>query len=175
MSEDLRFPIGQFDSNISFSPEKRDEFIKTISALPANLRKAIAGLEAEQLGEPYRPGGWTVRQLVHHVADSHMNSFVRFKLALTERAPTIKTYDEAAWAETADVCDAPIELSLNVLDGLHGRWTLLLKSMSETDFAREVNHPERGRMNLDALLALYDWHSRHHTAHVSHLRERMSW
>lgn len=175
MNEDLRFPLGEFEPNISFSPERRGEFIETIARLPADLRQAVANLDAEQLSAPYRPGGWTVRQLVHHVADSHMNSFIRFKLALTEAAPTIKTYDEAAWAETADGRNAPIELSLNVLEGVHARWALLLQSMSEADFAREVNHPERGTMNLDALLALYDWHSRHHTAHVTGLRQRMNW
>lgn len=175
MSEDLRFPIGEFEQNVSFSSEKRKQFVKTIENLPVDFRKAVSGLSLEQLKAPYRPGGWTLQQLVHHVADSHMNSFIRFKLALTEDAPTIKTYDEGAWAETADVKNVQIESSLTILDGVHARWAMLLKSMGETDFDRVVHHPERGGMTLHALLALYDWHSRHHTAHVLRLRERMKW
>ncbi len=175
MSEDLRFPIGKFDSEIKVTPRLREQFIETIEELPAKFRQAIAGLSDEQIDTPYRDGGWTIRQLVHHVADSHVNSFCRFKFGLTEDAPTIKPYDEAAWAEMADSKNAPVDLSLNIIDGVHARWTLLLKSMTEADFARQINHPERGAMSLDSLLALYDWHSRHHTAHVTKLRERNDW
>ncbi len=175
MSEDLRFPIGKFDSEIKVTPQMRDEFIQTIEELPAKFRQAIEGLSDEQIDTPYRAEGWTVRQLVHHVADSHINSFCRFKFGLSEDTPTIKPYDEAVWAEMPDSKSAPVDLSLNIIDGVHARWALLLKSMSASDFARKINHPERGAMSLDAMLALYGWHSLHHTAHVTKLRERNGW
>jgi uncharacterized damage-inducible protein DinB len=175
MSEDLRFPIGEFEKISEVSAETRGRFIQTIEELPAKFREAVSGLSDEQLDTPYRPDGWTVRQLVHHLADSHINSFCRFKLGLSEDTPTIKPYFEAQWAETADAKNAPVELSLNIIEGVHARWALLLKSMTEADFARKINHPERGVMSLDSLLALYDWHSRHHTAHVTNLRERNNW
>jgi hypothetical protein len=174
MSEDLRYPIGEFKA-AEVSPEERENFIKTIEQLPAKLRAAVGDLTEEQLDTPYRPEGWTVRQVVHHVADSHINSLCRFKLGLSEDKPTIKPYKEASWAEMADAKFAPIDLSLNILDGVHARLTRLLKSMTDADFAREINHPEIGTLRLDALLALYDWHSRHHTAHVTSLRERSGW
>jgi uncharacterized damage-inducible protein DinB len=175
MSEDLRFPIGKFDSKIEITPQMREGFIHTIEELPAKFRTAIKGLSEQQIDTPYRDEGWTVRQLVHHVADSHINSFCRFKLGLSEEAPTIKPYDEAMWAEMADSVNAPVDLSLSIIDGVHARWALLLKSMSGADFARKINHPERGAMSLDSMLALYGWHSRHHTAHVTKLRERNAW
>ncbi|MGI9035621.1 MAG: YfiT family bacillithiol transferase [Pyrinomonadaceae bacterium] len=175
MSEDLRFPIGKFEQPKTISPEMREKFIQTIESLPPNLKSAVEGLNDAQLDTPYRPEGWTIRQVIHHVADSHLNSFTRFKLGLSEDTPTIKVYDEAIWAEMADAKNAPVELSLSIIDGLHARWTRLLKSMSEADFAKKVNHPERGAMSLGELLALYDWHSRHHTAHVTKLRERNGW
>ena len=175
MSEDLRFPVGNFDPPSTITPEMRAQFIQTIERLPPNLKDAVEGLRDAQLDTPYRPAGWTARQVVHHIADSHLNSFCRFKLGLSEDVPTIKPYDEAVWAEMADSKNAPIELSLSIIDGLHARWTRLLKSMSDADFAKKVNHPERGAMTLDALLALYDWHSRHHTAHITKLRERNRW
>ncbi|MGI8466892.1 MAG: YfiT family bacillithiol transferase [Pyrinomonadaceae bacterium] len=175
MSEDLRFPIGKFEKPQTITAETRDKFIKTIEALPPNLKDAIEGLSDEQLDAPYRPEGWSVRQLVHHIADSHLNSFCRFKLGLSEDMPTIKPYDEAVWAEMADSKNAPVELSMSIIDGLHARWTRLLKSMTNDDFAKQINHPEHGAMTLGELLALYDWHSRHHTAHITKLRERNDW
>jgi uncharacterized damage-inducible protein DinB len=175
MSEDLKFPVGDFSPPEQVTAEMREKFIETIEKLPPNLRDAVENLSDEQLETAYRPAGWTVRQVVHHIADSHLNSFCRFKLGLSENAPTIKTYDEAMWAETADAKEAPIESSLSIIDGLHARWTRLLKSMSDDDFERKINHPERGEMTLGTLLALYDWHSRHHTAHITKLRERNEW
>ncbi len=135
----------------------------------------MAGLSPEQLDTPYRPGGWTVRQVVHHVPDSHINSYIRFKLALTEPEPTIKPYDEALWAELADTPATPVEVSLTLLDSLHGRWVPLLRSLSGADFARQFRHPELGMVRLDGNLALYAWHGRHHVAHITSLRERMGW
>ncbi len=135
----------------------------------------MTGLNEEQLNTPYRDGGWTVRQVVHHLADSHMNAYVRFKLALTENEPTIKPYDEAAWAETADVRESPIEVSLALLENLHARWVALLQSMSEADFARQFRHPQLGAVPLEKNLALYAWHGRHHVAHIASLRERRQW
>jgi hypothetical protein len=139
------------------------------------LRAAIAGLNDEQLNTPYRDGGWTVRQVIHHVPESHMNAYIRFKLALTEHEPTIKPYDEAAWAETADVRDTPLEVSLVLLENLHKRWVLLLNSMSDADFLKQFHHPEIGVVPLEKNLALYAWHGKHHTAHITTLRERMQW
>jgi DinB superfamily len=139
------------------------------------LRAATAGLNEEQLNTPYRDGGWTVRQVIHHVPESHMNAYIRFKLALTESEPTIKPYDETAWAETADVRDTPLEVSLALLDNLHKRWVVLLKSMSEADFLKEFRHPELGVVPLEKNLALYAWHGKHHTAHITSLRERKLW
>jgi uncharacterized damage-inducible protein DinB len=175
MSEDLRYPIGNFQPVTEVTPEMREKFIQTIEELPSKLREAVSDLGDKQLDTPYRPDGWTMRQLVHHVADSHINAFCRFKLGLSEETPTIKPYDEALWAETADSKNAPIDLSLNVIDGVHARWAMLLKSMTETDFERRIYHPERGEMSLNSLLALYDWHSRHHRAHITKLRERNNW
>lgn len=175
MSEDLRFPVGKFDAAQTVTAEKRVGFIRTIAELPAKLNRAIENLNDEQLDTRYRPEGWTLRQVVHHVADSHLNSFCRFKLGLSEATPTIKPYDEAAWAEMADSKDVPVDLSLKIIEGVHARWTLLLDSMSDADFEREINHPERGAMSLNSLLALYDWHSRHHTAHITETRRRNGW
>lgn len=175
MSEDLRFPVGQFQPPEQITRAMRSKFIRTIEQLSPNLKDAVDSLTDEQLDTAYRPEGWTVRQVVHHIADSHLNSFCRFKLGLSENSPIIKTYDEAMWAEMADARDAPIELSLSIIDGLHARWTRLLNSMSDEDFEKKINHPERGAMNLGELLALYDWHSRHHTAHITKLRERNNW
>ena len=139
------------------------------------MRAAVAGLTPEQLDTPYRPGGWTVRQVVHHVPDSHINSYVRFKLALTEEEPTIKPYDEARWAKLADTATTPVEVSLTLLDSLHSRWVPLLQSLTEADFARQFRHPELGMVRLDRNLALYAWHGKHHVAHITSLRERMGW
>lgn len=175
MSEDLRFPIGKFSFDAASAASGRVESIQTIEELPVRLRQAIAGFNDEQLQTPYRDGGWTIHQLIHHIADSHMNSFIRFKLALTEDKPTIKTYEEADWAETTDVSGVTADISLKLLDALHERWFILLASLSDEAFARELNHPEHGLIDLEYLTALYAWHSRHHTAHITNLREKMNW
>lgn len=172
--EDLRYPIGHFAPPTSSDPAIRAQAISTLRLLPGTLMAAVSGLSHAQLDTPYREGGWTVRQLVHHVADSHMNAYVRTKLALTEDWPTIKPYDEAAWARLAD-STLPIDGSLSMISALHERWVALLESLSEEDFQRGYNHPESGRQNLAAVVALYAWHSRHHTAHITSLRSRMNW
>ncbi|HUB29495.1 MAG TPA: bacillithiol transferase BstA [Terracidiphilus sp.] len=170
----LRYPIGKFSPPASSTPSARTAQIQTLQELPQRVRAAVSRLDDAQLNTRYREGGWTVRQLVHHIADSHANSYVRFKLALTEDWPTIKAYDEAAWAELADSRE-PVEASLVFLTGLHERWVALLQSMKEADFQKGFNHPERGKMTLATNLAIYDWHSRHHTAHITALRARNGW
>ncbi len=172
--DDLRYPIGRFRSPAAPPSDLRPAQIDTLRQLPEQLRIAVKGLSDTQLDTPYRDGGWTVRQLVHHIADSHINSYVRFKLALTEDWPTIKPYDEAAWALLPDSVQ-PIEPSLVLIASLHDRWVALLESMSDADFQKGFNHPERGRQDLATTLALYDWHSRHHTAHITSLRARQGW
>ena len=172
--DDIRFPIGRVSPPASSLPGIRAAYIETLRLLPQHLRAAVNGLSPAQLDTPYREGGWTVRQLIHHIADSHSVCLVRFKLALTEDWPTINPYDEAAWASLAD-CQLPAEVSLQLLDALHQRWVALLLSLTEDDFHRGFVHPERGRMNLATTLALYDWHSRHHTAHITSLRARQGW
>lgn len=174
MSEDLRYPIGKFDSEREVSPEMRREFIQTIIDLPQNLSKAVEDLNEEQLDTPYRPEGWTVRQTVHHVADSHLNSFCRFKLAATEDKPTIRPYYEDRWAELAD-SKLPVDVSLQILEAIHRRWVALLESFTDEDFARELIHPDSGVWTVDKFLDLYAWHSKHHTAHITKLRERNGW
>jgi len=171
-NQDLRYPIGDFHADVVTTT--RAQQIDTLRQLPAKLREAVHGLAEAQLDTPYREGGWTVRQLVHHVADSHTNSYIRFKLALTEANPTIKPYDEVAWAALPD-SRLPIALSLAILDGIHARLVTLLESLDESDFAKTFRHPERGPMTIAQNLALYEWHSLHHTAHITHLRERMGW
>ena len=173
---DLRFPIGEFhiDSD-DLTNEQRELFIQQIAAAPANMRSAINDLSQEQLDTPYRPGGWSVRQVVHHVPDSHMNAYIRFKLALTEDEPTIKPYDEARCAALDDSRLAPIGASLDLLESLHERWVTLLKMISPEDWTRSFQHPERGRVSLNMNVALYAWHSKHHVAHITSLRERMGW
>jgi uncharacterized damage-inducible protein DinB len=173
-NEELKFPLGKFDRDQEITPASRREFIRTIRELPAKMRAAVADLTEEQLETPYRPEGWTVRQTVHHVADSHLNSMIRFKLALTEDAPTIRPYEEAAWAELSD-SRLPVEVSLRLLEALHERWAALLEAMSEEDWQRKLIHPDSGEWTLERMLGLYDWHSRHHTAHVTSLREREGW
>jgi uncharacterized damage-inducible protein DinB len=172
--DDPRFPIGRFSSPASSVPGVRAAHIQTLRLLPERLRAAVAGLSDAQLDTPYRDGGWTVRQVVHHLPDSHMNSYVRFKLALTEDWPTIKPYDEAAWANLPD-SRMPVEVSLDLVAALHRRWVALLESLTEDDFQKGYEHPQMGRQNLAQVLALYDWHSRHHTAHIIRLRDRLSW
>lgn len=172
MSTDPRFPIGKFDAT---NYSSRDENQQTIATLPSKLRAAIDGLTDEQLDTPYRDGGWTLRQTVHHVADSHINSLCRFKLALTEDpAPTIRPYHEDRWAELAD-SRMPVDVSLKIIEGVHSRWASLLDSMTEDDFAREFVHPETGRWTLERVLGLYAWHSMHHTAHITAARDRLGW
>jgi len=172
--DDLRYPIGRFNPPATSMPGIRAAHIETLRLLPERLRAAVAGLNDAQLDTPYRDGGWTVRQVVHHLADSHANSVIRFKLALTEDWPTVKTYDEAAWARLPD-SRLPIDGSLVLIDALHARFVGLLQAMSEDDFRKGFVHPERGRVTLAQNLAIYDWHSRHHTAHITSLRQRMAW
>ena len=172
---DLRYPIGEASIEGELAQDQRMAMIDEVSRLPAKLRAAVQNLNTHQFATPYRPEGWNVRQVVHHLADSHINAFVRFKLALTESEPTIKPYNEKLWAETADAQTAPFELSLNLIDSLHARWVLLMRSMRAEDFSRVMIHPERGRLTLDNTLRLYEWHGRHHTAQITALRERMRW
>ena len=173
--ETLRFPVGRFEPAGRIPAAERDRFLDSIATTPARLRAAVAGLSDEQLDTPYREGGWTVRQVVHHVPDSHMNAYVRFKLALTEDTPRIKSYQEAEWAKLDDSRTTPVETSLTLLDTLHARWDRLLRSMNDADFQRTLDHPEMGPVSLDTMTRLYDWHGRHHVAHVTKLRERMGW
>ena len=172
---DLSYPIGRFDFKQVVEPARYPELIEQIAAAPGIFRAGVRGLDEAQLNTPYRQGGWTVRQTVHHVADSHMNSFMRWRLALTEPEPTIRPYDQAAWGELADSRVAPVELSLHLIENLHGRWVVLLKTLSDADLARSFRHPELGVVRLDTNLALYAWHGRHHTAHITGLRERNGW
>jgi hypothetical protein len=172
---DLRYPIGRFDYKQTVEPAAIPALIDQVAALPAQLRGATGGLEQQQLDTPYREGGWTVRQTVHHVADSHMNSYIRLRLALTETEPTIRPYEQQLWAELHDARTAPVGVSLQLLDSLHARWVLLLKSLNPGDFSRTFRHPELGLIRLDTNLALYAWHGRHHTAHVTDLRRREGW
>jgi uncharacterized damage-inducible protein DinB len=172
---DPRFPIGKFHYDGPPNAEQKQLFLDEIAQTPAKLRAAVKGLSETQLDTPYRDGGWTVRQVVHHVPDSHLNSYVRFKLALTEDEPTIKPYAEDRWAELADTKATPIEVSLTMLDSLHDRWMRLLRSLTAEDWKRTFRHPEMGPMTLEKTLALYAWHGRHHVAHVTELRKRMSW
>ena len=172
--EDLRYPVGRYQRPESLSDAQRRAAIETIAATPATFRAAVRGLTETQLDTPYRPDGWTVRQVVHHVPDSHMNAYVRFKLGLTEDEPAIRTYQEKLWAETPEM-RAPIDVSLALLEALHGRWVLLLRALGPGEFARTIQHPEWGRPTLDGMLAMYAWHGRHHTAHITTLRERMGW
>src|SRR5215469_6965206 len=162
---DPRFPIGKFVRPTTATTEQRRSSVAILAAVPENLRAAIYGLNEAQLDTPYREGGWTVRQLVHHVADSHMNAYVRVRLALTEDWPTIKPYEEKLWAELSDARTMPVDVSLDLLDSLHRRWVALVESLSDDQWARGYNHPESGRQTLDTVIAMYDWHSRHHVAH----------
>ena len=171
---DPRYPVGRFTPPATITPDERTGAITTLAELPEQLRNAVDGLNFAQLATPYREGGWTVRQVVHHVADSHMNAVIRVKLALTEDWPTIKPYDEAAWAKLHDVA-APIEWSLEPVESLHARWVMLLQSLDEDQWQRGCNHPENGPMTVELLALLYAWHSRHHVAHITHLRAKENW
>jgi len=172
---DLRYPVGKFPFPATISRADLDGFIAAIAELPEQLRAAVSGLTDEWLDTPYRPGGWTVRQVVHHLADSHMNAYIRVKLALTEDSPTIKPYREDRWAEIPEARTASVGISLGILEGLHWRWTLALSVLTEAEFARTFVHPERGPMRLDLVTAMYAWHCRHHLAHITHLARRMGW
>ena len=172
---DPRYPIGKFTFDGPPDDQQRQRFIQDIEQAPAALRAAVQGLSPEQIETPYRDGGWTVRQVTHHVPESHMNAYIRFKLALTEDAPTIKAYMEDRWAKLPDVLSTPLEASLSLLDALHARWVCLLRSLEPRDWKRTFNHPEIGSMALEKNLALYAWHGRHHVAHVTELRKKMGW
>jgi uncharacterized damage-inducible protein DinB len=174
-AEEIRFPVGDFVIDPVVTDEKRRKWIAEMAQAPANLRAALAGLSDDQLDTRYREGGWTLRQVVHHLADAHINGFIRFKLALTEENPPIKTYEETLWAETIDGREAPVELSLKLLEALHERWVFLLDSLQESDFARSFSHPDRGAMTIDKAIQLYAWHGIHHTGHITGLREREGW
>lgn len=173
---DLRYPIGPFEPRDTLEAGERRAMIDIIAAAPARMREAVAGLDEAKLDTPYREGGWTVRQVVHHVPDSHLNAYIRLKLALTEDEPVIRPYDEGRWARLADSDQTPVETSLTLLETLHARWVTLMRSMSDEDFRRTFRHPEHeGTQTLDWLVAMYAWHSRHHVAHITSLRERMGW
>jgi hypothetical protein len=172
---DLQYPIGRLERKAVLTDVERRRSVEQVAETPANMKKATVGLSADQLDTPYRLGGWTVRQVVHHVADSHMNAYIRMKLALTESHPTIKVYNEKLWAELYDVQAVPVEVSLTLLESLHGRWVAFLHSLSPGDFARTLVHPEQGVITVDFLLNLYGWHGRHHVAHITSLRDRMGW
>jgi hypothetical protein len=169
-NEDLRYPVGRYQPPDMISPEQRAEWIDEIEALPHKLKQTVSSLTERQLDMPYRPGGWTVRQVVHHLPDSHLNSYVRFRLALTENTPAIKPYDEAKWAELPDAKIGPIGPSLLILEGLHQRWMALLRTLDDDAFARTIRHPELGEIRLDWTLGLYAWHCRHHLAHITRLQ-----
>jgi uncharacterized damage-inducible protein DinB len=172
---DPRYPIGKFAYAGPLTPAQRDLALAEIQQAPAHLRAALLGLSDSQLDTPYREGGWTPRQVAHHLADSHMNAYIRFKLALTELQPTIKPYMENLWAELPEAKHAPIEVSLALLDSLHQRWILMLREFQDSDWNRTFLHPELGPMSLEKTLALYSWHGRHHVAHITTLRQQKGW
>lgn len=171
----LRYPIGRSRRRETLSAQERQHEISELEEAPRRLRAAILGLSEEQLDTPYRPEGWTVRQLVHHIPDSHLNAYIRLKLALTEDEPTIKAYEEKHWAELPEARSAPIDVSLDLLDALHARWILALRALTPADWQRKLKHPEMGPMSVDTLISLYAWHGRHHTAHINGLRQREGW
>lgn len=176
MSIDPRFPIGPAPNRLELSSGERRAMIDEIAAAPARMREAVRGLTDAQLDTPYREGGWTLRQVVHHVPDSHLNAYCRLKLTLTESEPTIRPYDEASWAQLDDSRDTPVEVSLTLLESLHTRWVTLFRSLRDDDFARTFRHPEHGgTQTLDWLVAMYAWHGRHHAGHITSLRERHGW
>ena len=173
-TSDLSYPIGK-SSGESVTPSNRRKILLEISELPGHLHDAVEGLTNSQLDTPYRPGGWTVRQVVHHLADSHLHTYIRTRFALTLPEPTIMAYDENSWAQLKDARSGPIEPSLLMLDGLHARWVQLLESLSESDWSRKFVHPERGQLTLATNIPVYAWHGKHHTAHITGLRKRMGW
>lgn len=175
MSIDPRYPVGKFHYEGAPSEDQRQKFIEEIEEAPAALRAAVQGLTPQQIETPYRDGGWTVRQVVHHVPESHMNAYIRFKLALTEDEPTIKPYEESLWAQLPDVQSTPLEVSLALMDSLHDRWVRVLRAIHPKEWKRTFRHPELGVMPLEKNVALYAWHGRHHVAHITELRKRMGW
>lgn len=172
---DLRYPIGKFSYQEPLTEQQKLAYLEDIRQTPAKLRHAVSGLSQKQLDTPYRPEGWTVRQVAHHLPDSHMNAYVRCKLALTEDEPTVKPYAEDRWAQLSDTKVTPVEVSLALLENLHDRWVRLLKSLTAEEWKRPLRHPEFGTMTLDKVLGMYAWHGRHHVAHITELRKRMSW
>lgn len=178
---DLRYPIGKVEDQLfsnkgDYEEKVKDAFLLDIQMCPSLLEHAISNLDEQQLNVPYRDGGWTSKQVIHHVADSHMNAYIRFKLALTEDNPTIKPYDEAAWAALSDTTNLPVNISLTLLHALHLRWVELMKNMSETDWQKTIYHPEQKRtITLWNMLGTYAWHGKHHAAHITSLRVRMGW
>ncbi|HEX6334818.1 MAG TPA: putative metal-dependent hydrolase [Flavisolibacter sp.] len=175
MDKDLRYPVGKYEPQ-EYSEELKEQWLAEIRFLPNSIEQAISGLDEKQLATPYRDGGWTVHQLVHHIADSHMNAYIRFKLGYSEENPTIKPYEQDAWVQTADVRNLPVNISVTLLYALHARWHEFLKHLAAADWQRTVYHPEyRKQMTLWFLLGMYAWHCRHHTAHITGLRERMGW
>jgi len=173
--QDHRYPIGKFDYAGPYTATERAEKIEAIGALPDSLERAVAGLTPLQLATPYREGGWRVRQVVHHLADSHMHIYLRFKFALAEDGAAISAYPEELWADLPDSDDAPLSLSLPLVRGVHAKWHFLLERMTEADFDRGFTHPQNGRVTLDRAVGAYDWHGRHHVAHIASLRQRMGW
>jgi len=172
---DPRYPIGRFTPDATATPETRTRHIAEMAALPRRFRNAVSGLSDTQLSTPYRDGGWTVRQLIHHVPDSHLNAYIRCKLALTEDSPTIKPYDQEAWANLADSALTPAEVSLSLLEAVHTRWVTLLRALTPDDFQRKFNHPETGVQSVDSTVAFYAWHGNHHLGHITAVWERMRW
>lgn len=175
MSEDLRYPIGRFVFDPATAAQERDEWIRHLARLPGELEGVLDSLNDEQLDTPYRPDGWTVRQVVHHIADSHMNAYVRIRLGLTEDAPLIKGYDEKLWAELADSLTAPVAPSLSIVEGAHSRWVTLLRQIAPEDFQRTIVHPQFGPGTIEKYTGLYAWHGAHHVAQIRNLRQRNRW
>jgi uncharacterized damage-inducible protein DinB len=171
----LRYPIGRFTRPEKLSAKERQQAISALEEAPKRLRAAILGLQDGQLDTPYRPDGWTVRQLVHHMPDSHLNAYTRLKLALTENEPTIRPYEEKDWAELPEARTAPVEVSLDLFEALHARWALALRALAPEEWQRKLRHPDMGPMSVDTLIALYAWHGRHHVAHINGLRQREGW
>lgn len=172
---DLQYPIGKFQAREDYSPEEIQSYIERIASLPSRLRSATANLNRQQLDTPYRDGGWTVRQVVHHVADSHMNAYIRLKWTLTEDSPLIKAYDEKAWAQTPETNES-IELSLDLIEALHKKWCTLLKKVPQSELKKYFTHPQtQKQVTLQTQLAMYAWHSDHHLAHITNLKSRMGW
>jgi hypothetical protein len=175
VADDPRYPVGKHKKKDVLPREERDAALAVLEAAPAKMRAAIAGLDDRQLDTPYREGGWSVRQVVHHVPDSHLNAYVRIRLALTEDNPTVRPYDEALWAELPDARSGPVEPSLDLLEAVHDRMVRLLRSLDDGQFSRRFVHPEGWEGSIDTLVNMYAWHCRHHTAHVTELRSRMGW